>query len=382
MRGTPGKSLPCLSGSRPSGALLGAVAAILVLGAGCTSSSLPEGLYARVFTAKGTILARLEPELTPLAVANFVGLAEGTIENDAFDLGRPFYDGTVIHRVEAGHVIQMGIPDSERATGPGYVFPNQIHAALSHDHAGALNVANGGPHTNAAQWCITLGNRSYLDGDYIVFGEVVEGMDEVFAIARGDVVDSVRIVRVGSEAEAFRPDTEGFRGLVEEAEAWVREHEVLKAQAEFAWVRQEFPEHEGPPGVAWSAVRAPGEGATAEGPVQVRYQGTRVRYMGHLLGYDGPSLELTRFGSGEGGVPGFADPPLPFLFEAGVTSLNPALDSIIALMAPGERRVVVVPAERGYGRAGIYPPETPGEPRFVIGPNTLLVYEVEVLPRG
>lgn len=135
----------------------------------CSRNALPDGLYAEIHTTKGPIVGRLDPKLTPLAVANFVGLAEGTIENEAFDLGRPFYDGTVIHRVEPGHVIQMGAPQSDRARGPGYVFPKEIHADLSHDHAGALNFANGGPHTNAAQWCITLGDRSYLDGDYIVF---------------------------------------------------------------------------------------------------------------------------------------------------------------------------------------------------------------------
>ena len=52
------------------------------------------------------------------------------------------------------------------------------------------------------------------------------------------------------------------------------------------------------------------------------------------------------------------------------------------LSHPGERRVVLVPSEFGYGRNGIYPPETPGEPRFIIGPNTLLVYEVELLAEG
>ncbi len=70
-------------------------------------------------------MGRLEPDLTPLAVANFVGLAEGTIENAAFDLGRPFFDGTAIHRVEPGHVIQMGIPVGP-GRGPGYTFPNEI----------------------------------------------------------------------------------------------------------------------------------------------------------------------------------------------------------------------------------------------------------------
>jgi cyclophilin family peptidyl-prolyl cis-trans isomerase len=80
----------------------------------------PDGLYARIRTSKRTIVARLEPDLTPLTVANFVGLAEGTIANTAFDPGRPFFDGTTYHRVVPGHVIQTGIPKSDRAKNPGY----------------------------------------------------------------------------------------------------------------------------------------------------------------------------------------------------------------------------------------------------------------------
>jgi peptidylprolyl isomerase len=313
-------------------------------------------------------------------VANFVGLAEGTIENAAFEPGRPYYDGTVIHRVEAGHVIQMGAPATDRARAPGYTFPNEIHASLSHDHAGALNFANGGPHTNSDQWCITLGDRSYLDGDYIVFGEVLEGMEVVFSIQRNDVIDSVRIVRVGREAEAYHPDTESFRALVTAAEARVVEQERLKAEAEAAWLQENHPDLVEPTDSVRSLVLTGGSGVRPAGPLQVRYLGTRVRYLGHVLGHEGPPLEIRGFGSKADGVPGFVDTPLPFPFEPGVTSINPGLDRVIGEMTPGERRVVVVPAAFGYGRNGTYPPETPGKPRFIIGPYTLLVYEVEVLP--
>src|SRR5437588_13108270 len=112
------------------------------------SAARPDGLYAEIRTTKGVIVARLEPDLTPLTVANFVGLAEGTIANAAFDPGRPFYDGTVYHRVVAGHVIQAGVPQSDKAKGPGYAFPNEINAKLSHNHAGAVQMANSGPNTN------------------------------------------------------------------------------------------------------------------------------------------------------------------------------------------------------------------------------------------
>jgi cyclophilin family peptidyl-prolyl cis-trans isomerase len=365
------------------------VVALVALLAGAIAAqehaNRPDGLYAEIRTSKGLIVARLEADLTPLTVANFVGLAEGTIANSAFDLGRPFYDGSVYHRVVPGHVIQTGIPQSDRAKGPGYTFPNEIHARLSHNHAGALNMANGGPNTNASQFCITLGDRSYLDGDFNVFGDVVEGMDVVMRIAQGDVVESIRIVRVGAKAQAFHPTTESFQAMVLAAQQRVAEHVEKRGLAERDWIAHNYPRAAGPTGGVLTEQLAAGHPAAnsvkagSGGPLRVRYRGSEVRYAGDVLGHDGPPLEAISFGSGEGGVPGFVDPPLAFTVEPGKTKLNPGLDGAIAAMQPGERRVVIVPAALGYGRAGLYPPETPGKRRFVVSPNALLVYDVEVL---
>jgi peptidylprolyl isomerase len=347
------------------------------------AQSRPDGVHALIFTVKGRIVARLEPVLAPLATANYVGLAEGTIANEAFDTGRPFFDGSTFHRVAPGHVIQGGVPASERARGPGYTFPNEISAQLSHDHAGALNMANGGPGTNASQWCITLGDRSYLDGDYIVFGEVIEGMDVVFAIVQGDRIDSVRIDRIGAAARSYHPDTRSFRALVSTAEARVAEHAEKKRTAERDWIARYRPVLAAQPNGVMTALLAPGAAARPAGrPLRVRYTGTRIRYVGDRLGHQGPPLEETKFGSGSDGIPGFFDPPRVFDWTPGTTTINPGLDSILSLMTPGERRVVVVPAELGYGRNGLYPAETPGQPRFIVSPNTLLAYIIEVLPDG
>ena len=303
--------------------LAGVSAAMLLAGASAAQEQAkrPDGLYAEIQTSKGRIVARLEAELTPLTVANFVGLAEGTIANSAFDPGRPFYDGSIFHRVEAGHVIQTGIPQSDRARNPGYTFPNEIHAKLSHNHAGALNMANGGPNTNAAQFCIMLGDRSYLDGDFTVFGEVVEGLDVVMRIARGDVVESVRIARVGAKAQSFHPTTESFRALVKEAEQRIAEHAEKKRLAEQDWIARNYPKAAGPAGGVLTERLTAGQPATNQaastsgGLLRVRYRGSEVRYVGHVLGRVGPPLEVISFGSGENGVPGFVDPPRMFTWS-------------------------------------------------------------------
>jgi peptidylprolyl isomerase len=342
----------------------------------------PDGLYAEIRIAKGVIVARLEPDLTPMTVANFVGLAEGTIANAAFDLGRPFYDGSTWHRVEAGHVIQGGIPKSDRARNPGYNFPNEIHARLSHNHAGALNMANSGPNTNAAQFCITLGDRSYLDGDFNVFGDVVDGLDVVMRVEKGDAIESVHILRVGAKAQAYHPTTESFRAMVKEAEQRVAEHAEKKRLAEEAWIRQNYPKATGPAGGVLSEVLRAGAsdaGPDSGGVRRVRYRGKEVRYMGMVIGRTGPPLDVIEFGSRETGVPAFVDTPREFTVELGKTKINSGLDEVIAAMKPGERRVAIVPAAMGYGRAGTYPPEIKGQKRFVVSPNALLVYDIEVL---
>jgi cyclophilin family peptidyl-prolyl cis-trans isomerase len=352
------------------------------------TDSLPEGLYARVHTTRGEITLRLEPDRAPLATSAFVGLAEGTVENAAFPLGRPYYDGTPFHRVVPGHVIQAGAPDTDRASGPGWVYPNEIHADLSHGRAGVLGVANGGPHTNSGQFYITLDDRSYLDGDYIVFGEAIDGMEVVFAVEQGDVVDSVRVVRVGERARAFRPGSEGVRALIQRAEARVAEHEERRREAWEAWLEEHLP---GLHGDGEEVRTAPRRSSAGLGPeetpgagegAQARYRGVALRYVGHLLGHEGHPLEELHFGSGPDGRPGFFDPPRPFPREREDPNINPGLDRVLAELEPGEGTVAVIPPGLGYGNGGHYGPDRPGEPRFVISPGSLLVYEVEIIPTG
>lgn len=172
---------------------------ILLLGA-CKSSQfkhLGDGLFADIQTTKGDIIVKLEYEKTPVTVANFVSLAEGSspFVSDAYK-EKKFYDGILFHRVMKDFMIQGGDPTGTGSGHPGYRFKDEFVDSLVHDRAGVLSMANGGPKTNGSQFFITLKPTPWLDGVHSVFGEVIEGMS---------VVDSIGVVKTNDKN---RPLTE------------------------------------------------------------------------------------------------------------------------------------------------------------------------------
>jgi cyclophilin family peptidyl-prolyl cis-trans isomerase len=344
------------------------VAACLLSGRVEAQEKRGDGLYAEVMTNKGLIVLQLEFEKAPMTCANFVGLAEGTIDNAALAAGTPFFNGTKWHRVVAGHVIQCGIPVNGKARDTGYEFPNEIRLPeLNHGKAGMVTMANAGPHTNSAEWCITLGDRSYLDGDYTVFGRVVQGMDVVLKIAQGDEVKSVKIVRVGMAAEAFKPTTASFKKMVEEAKARVKEADEKKRKAEEELIATNWPKAvAGANGLKYLIVR--------EGTGNTPQAGKKLR-----VSYSGSTLYGKTFVSTSDGTPYLGDKPVPFTFDPGKTPITPGFDATIAQMKKGEIRTLIVPADQGYRASGFYAKERPGEKRFVLSPNTVLVYSIELI---
>lgn len=333
---------------------------------------LPPGLYAELSTAKGLIVINLEFKRVPMTVANFVGLAEGTIRNQALPLGTPYYDGSPFHRVAPGHVIQAGRPVSEVASTPGYSIPNEIDPELSNGKEGMVGMANGGPHTGKSQFYITLGNRSYLDGDYAVFGEVIRGMDVVRSIAQGDIIETVRIRRCGEEAMAFRPTSESFRQMRREVWARVRAEEEVRQEEDQAYLDAIYPQAiTTEAGWRYIVIRE-GVGAplVPGDTVRIRYTGRTVRGMAFASTADEGAPHFFLPGDENGEV---------FTYVVGTSRINPGFDGAVEAMSRGERRLVIVPAELGYDPAGFYGRPRHGEPRFVIRPRSTLIYEVEVL---
>jgi peptidyl-prolyl cis-trans isomerase A (cyclophilin A) len=169
------------------------------------------GLYAIFETSQGEVVVKLFEKEAPKTVANFTGLADGSKEWIDVRLAKkekkPFYDGLTFHRVIPKFMIQGGCPLGNGTGGPGYKFEDEFHPSLRHDKPGKLSMANSGPNTNGSQFFITVAATPWLDDKHSIFGEVVEGMDNVMKISNvgrdsGDrpktpvILQHVRIERV------------------------------------------------------------------------------------------------------------------------------------------------------------------------------------------
>ena len=145
-------------------------------------------LRATIKTNRGDFLVRLFEKQVPRTVANFVALATGTVEwtdPAGQKTSKPLYSGTIMHRVIPDFMVQMGCPKGTGTGGPGWRFGDEIDASLRHDKPGMLSMANSGPSSNGSQFFITEVPTPHLDGKHAVFGELIEGMDVLKAIAHG-----------------------------------------------------------------------------------------------------------------------------------------------------------------------------------------------------
>ena len=147
------------------------------------TTTIAKATYAVIETDKGTIKAKLYTEKAPTTTANFIELAK-----------RGFYDGLVFHRVEPGFVIQTGDPTGSGRGGSGKTISLEVKPELKHD-LGALGMARtNDPNSATSQFYIVTGEAHFLDGNYAVFGQTVEGIDAAKKIKVGDKMNSVRIV--------------------------------------------------------------------------------------------------------------------------------------------------------------------------------------------
>ena len=309
---------------------------------------LPDGLYARIETSKGIIIIDLEFEKTPMTVANFVGLAEGTIEHSNRSNKR-FYDGLTFHRVIKDFMIQGGDPLGTGSGGPGYKFPDEFHPDLNHKGPGTLSMANSGPNTNGSQFFITHKETPWLDGAHTVFGHVIRGQDVVDAIQQGDRIISLKIIRVGAEAKAFKVNQKIFDRLISESQKMAKELMEKTGENALAVIKKQWPDAVTTKSGLKYIVHKKGSGKSPQYGSSVT-----VHYTGRLL--DGTVFDSS------------IQRGKPAVFKIGqvIQGWNEALLS----MKKGEKRTLIIPPGLGYGEKGY-----PG----VIEPNAFLIFEIELI---
>jgi len=142
-------------------------------------------------TTKGPVVIEMRPDLAPTHVARIKELVrEG------------FYDGVVFHRVIEGFMAQTGDPDGTGSGGSGKKlkaeFTKEKHKRGTVSMARAQN-----PDSGDSQFFICFEDAPWLDGQYTVWGRVVEGMENVDKIKRGEPVrdpDSIVTAKMKSDA--------------------------------------------------------------------------------------------------------------------------------------------------------------------------------------
>ncbi len=315
-------------------------------------SKQPDGIYAKFHTSKGDIYAVLEFKKTPLTVANFVGLVEGKMENKAKPAGTPFYDGLKFHRVISvtngdaqDFMIQGGDPQGNGMGGPGYNFADEFDESLKHTEPGILSMANSGPGTNGSQFFITLVATPWLDNKHSIFGHVVEGLAAVNATKQNDVMETVTILRKGTEAMAFDA-IKTFNDALAIAAKKAAEADAGRIAATEA-MKAQFPN------VTLSGLRyvVLSEGTGAK-PLST--SNVKVHYTGTFL--DGKVFDS----SVQRGTP----------IDFGLNQVIPGWTEGVQLMKEGSKYKFFIPYQLAYGEQG-YPGAIP--------PKSDLIFEVELI---
>lgn len=143
---------------------------------------IPEGNHISIETDIGKILIELYPDSAPNTVANFKALVANT-----------YYDGLEFHRVIPGFMAQGGCPDGNGMGGPGYQVKAEFNER-KHERGTVAMARSQGPDSAGSQFYICFGPQPHLDGQYTIFGQVVEGMEVVDQIKQEDVMNKVSVL--------------------------------------------------------------------------------------------------------------------------------------------------------------------------------------------
>ena len=357
-----------------------------------------EGIFAEFVTSKGKIVVQLEYQKTPITVANFISLVEGTntFVADEKLKGKPYYNGLKFHRVIKDFMIQGGDPAGNGSGGAGYSFKDECLPELIFDKGGILAMANSGPATNSSQFFITHKETPWLNGKHTIFGHVVSGMETVNAVVQDDVMNTITIVRKGDAAKKFDAakvfsDYFANKGDDDKKQAAAQAEARAKQAVAEAEAKKIYDEKFGAVKAAKVAelavVKAAGT-TTASGLTFNIVQkgagakpadGTTVyiNYAGYLEDgslFDSCIEEVAKtygkFDQNRATQNGYQ----PFPFQAGKKDgLIPGFIEGVEQMAIGDKAVIFIPSKLGYGERGA---------GGVIPPNANIIFEIELTDKA
>jgi cyclophilin family peptidyl-prolyl cis-trans isomerase len=341
-------------------------------------ADLSDGIYASMETNKGDILLKLEFENTPITVANFVSLAEGTNTVVADSLkGKPFYNGIIFHRVINDFMIQCGDPTATGAGGPGYNFVDEFpkdengELLLKHNGPGVLSMANSGPASNGSQFFITHKETPWLDGKHTVFGNVVTGQAVVDSIAQNDTIKSIEIIKIGKTAKKFDAASEFdsfFKKYTEEQRVKQEKMDAVATE-----MQQKFETHlaqaqEFPSGLKMTIIEnGNGEKPNVGDLVKVNYAGYFSTGQLFDTSYSEVAKKYGVYNEVRDAQNGYAPFEVEYSPEARLIS---GFREGLQQMKVGDKALLFIPSHLGYGAQGA---------GNVIPPNADLVFEVELV---
>lgn len=145
---------------------------------------------AEIHTSKGVMKVEFFDKDAPLAVDNFITLSK-----------KGFYDGLTFHRVIPNFMIQGGCPKGTGTGGPGYTIKCELDGDNQYHDRGVLSMAHAGRDTGGSQFfiCHNRENTKHLDRQHTAFGKVVEGLDVIDEIRKGDTIEKI-VVNEGEQA--------------------------------------------------------------------------------------------------------------------------------------------------------------------------------------
>lgn len=354
--------------------------------------NLKDGLYAEIETSKGTILLELFYKKTPITVANFVSLAEGTNPFVSNDLKKKqLFDGLKFHRVISktngdteDFMIQGGDPLGNGSGDCGYKFKDEI-CDLKFNEGGLLAMANSGPGTNSSQFFITHVPTPWLDGKHTIYGKVIEnGMEVVNAIVQNDAINSVKIIRKGEDAKKFDAvkvfsdyfkvesenqkkqqalEAENLKKYQEQFKKVITEKLAFFADKKAAAVKL-------PSGLHYTIIsKGSGKKPTNGSAVMLNYSGFLEDGTLFDSNIEGVAKAFGKFQEQRAAQNGYA--PIPFQVGS-KGAMIPGFEEGLSKMNMGDKAVLFIPSNLGYGVNGA---------GNVIPPNANIIFEVEMIEK-